>query len=236
MARLRLQCVRDGCSRRAKEPARAARRCVRGERDWGRGHERAPSCPVWLDRPGCGLFVVAPSRAGGRRPQRGDQRTFASGASANINGRLQASGTPDAAIVLTSDRDDAFGGDFNLDRYGSVPQRGDWGPLYFSNTSSDNRLEHVFIRYGGRTGRTIDTRAPLTIRNAFITGSSQDGVFSSNTDVLMEDTFSTSPTVMGASSTARLIRRRAARIIPTICPGSRLSRRRRRSRFDPASS
>ena len=40
---------------------------------------------------------------------------FFSGARLNVNGSLNAVGTANAPIVFTSYKDDAYGGDFNLD-------------------------------------------------------------------------------------------------------------------------
>ena len=64
-------------------------------------------------------------------------KSFQSGDRIRIEGKLIADGTPDAPIVFSSAKDDAFGNprDTNKDGTNSVPARGDWSGIVFKNGS-----------------------------------------------------------------------------------------------------
>jgi hypothetical protein len=68
---------------------------------------------------------------------------FNTGAGFTIDGALNAQN-----VVLTSLKDDAFGGDTNGDGAASIPNPGDWQQIFFANNST-GRLERVQILYGG---------------------------------------------------------------------------------------
>ena len=83
---------------------------------------------------------------------------------------MEAKGTQDNPIVFTSIKDDIHGGDTNNDKAASSPGIGDWGYIYFGDTSHDSILEHCKILYGGRVNNSsyavvyLNTASP-TIRN-----------------------------------------------------------------------
>jgi hypothetical protein len=64
-----------------------------------------------------------------------------------VNGRIDAAGTATQPIVLTSERDDAYGTDTGADGGDTSPAAGDWG--YVQLNGSGSRLEHCVLRYGG---------------------------------------------------------------------------------------
>ena len=78
---------------------------------------------------------------------------FLSNTSLAIRGTLIAVGTEAAPIVFTSIKDDAYAGDTQQDGGATKPAPGDWGALYFADSSNDadSLLEHIVMRYGGAT-------------------------------------------------------------------------------------
>jgi parallel beta-helix repeat protein len=104
-----------------------------------------------------------------------------------IRGALVASGTSTNPIVITSFKDDAYGGDSGQDGSATRPNPGDWGTVYFADTSNDaiSVLENVLIRFGGAAYNygsgssyadlTLDSASPR-VDNSFFTRSSSYGV------------------------------------------------------------
>ena len=68
-----------------------------------------------------------------------------------IRGSLVASATAGNPIVFTSLKDDAYGGDTQQDGAATKPAPGDWGTIYFADTSNDavSVLDYAIVRYGG---------------------------------------------------------------------------------------
>jgi len=65
-----------------------------------------------------------------------------------VDGMLIANGTADNPVVITSDKDDDYGGDINGDGDASAPAPGDWSRISV-NRGGRIVLEHARIRYGG---------------------------------------------------------------------------------------
>ena len=104
---------------------------------------------------------------------------FENGASLAINGTLIAQGNAGNEIILTSSKDDRYGGDTNGDGNATSPSRGDWGHLLFRSGSSSSILDHVIMKFGGYGGSGslyIDSASP-TIRNSAISNSSSSGIY-----------------------------------------------------------
>jgi len=79
-----------------------------------------------------------------------------------IDGALNANGTPTAPIVFTSMADDQFGGDTYLDGAASTPVFGQWNTLYFTSTSSPllTVMNNVIIRFGGTPALRMTSVGP----------------------------------------------------------------------------
>lgn len=102
--------------------------------------------------------------------------------SMTIDGTLIANGTSQQPIYFTSILDDTVGGDTNGDGNGTLPDRNNWGQIYFSSTSKNNKLDNVVVRYGGyytNANLVIETSS-LTLSNSVIEESSKHGVYVNN--------------------------------------------------------
>ncbi len=97
-----------------------------------------------------------------------------------VNGRLIANGSSGSPVVFTSIKDDAHGGDTNLDGSATQPGPDQWGAIWFGANSIDNSLEYCWIGYGGGyyTSAMINTAtSDLSIRHSTIAYSAERGVY-----------------------------------------------------------
>ncbi len=65
---------------------------------------------------------------------------------------LMLQGTAVEPVVLTSLKDDSFGGDTNKDGNSTVPAPGDWGGIQLQPGSGASRIQGTIVRYGGGSG------------------------------------------------------------------------------------
>jgi hypothetical protein len=112
----------------------------------------------------------------------GAQLYFNDGAGLLVDGTLQATGTPDARVVLRHMRGDGA--------YRTAP--GQWQGVFFGSTSEDNALDFAVIR-NAAIGATIvaadnDTVPDLRLSNTIIENASGFGVLAVEADVDLSNT------------------------------------------------
>jgi hypothetical protein len=88
------------------------------------------------------------------------------GCNINVKGSLKSQGSVNNPIVFTSMQDDIHGDDTNNDKANTLPKAGDWGYIWFGDTSHDSVLDHCNFLYAGSRYAVIylDTASP-TIKN-----------------------------------------------------------------------
>lgn len=97
---------------------------------------------------------------------------------------LEVAGTVSQPVVLTSIRDESYGGDSQGDGATSGPAAGDWRSVRLID-GAHGTLDHAVIRFGGNSvgnpwgaGGAIESLGgPLTVRNSIISESLKDGAF-----------------------------------------------------------
>jgi len=108
---------------------------------------------------------------------------FHSGVYLEGRGVINATGTPDERIVFTSWKDDAFGGDTNLDSSLTLAAPGDWRYVRAYNSGSNNSVfRQCIVRFGGsNSGPALSIYASSAhLDTCFISFSGRIGVSAYN--------------------------------------------------------
>ena len=102
-----------------------------------------------------------------------------------VAGNLTALGTVAQPIIFTSTADNSIAVDID-NNPASTPARGNWPGIRLQNTSIDNVLEHVEIRYSGTStpAAALITAGPLTMRDSLIRDSYQGVRIEASTPLL----------------------------------------------------
>ncbi|MCA8975747.1 MAG: right-handed parallel beta-helix repeat-containing protein [Planctomycetes bacterium] len=104
---------------------------------------------------------------------------YDTGINVNAGGRLLLNGTARRPVVLTSFRDDAWGGDTNGDGNATQPVAGDWERVWIGGGSIPPpvRLENVLIRFAGRSSNSLECQSSLAeLRRVRVEHSGNDGL------------------------------------------------------------
>jgi hypothetical protein len=93
------------------------------------------------------------------------------------NGNLNINGAFDNKVILTSIKDDSFGGDTNGDGSQTQPAKGDWGSIQLTG---DSVIKNSVINYGGMYSQMIYSSKGLTMEDSEVKNSNTTGITAYN--------------------------------------------------------
>lgn len=104
-----------------------------------------------------------------------------------FTGAFTAEGTPDSLIVVTSDKDDTYGGDSNGDGNATQPAAGNWSRMEISGAGTNEAaLRYVLLKYGGAgTGNLRLESTILPVSDIISTNSSTHGIYANASALTM---------------------------------------------------
>ena len=107
----------------------------------------------------------------------------------NAGGTLLAKGTRAAPVVITSVKDDAFGGDTNGDGDATSPAGGDWQGIWVSGTAE---FSYATLMYGGKGNERgiVETRnsGVMTLENCLVAHAEYDGIWNWGGSIVARNT------------------------------------------------
>lgn len=120
-----------------------------------------------------------------------------------VNGTFITQGTEDSPVVITSFKDDVYGGDFNGDGVcdsenasstASCPSPGNWKQIVFGSTSNNSSLLSTIIRYGGRWFKGMIMKAAVIVnsvdvdfQNVIVENSSYHGLYMNESESVINN-------------------------------------------------